>query len=154
MTNYCFNISLETIFMNTENSETSGPQKVVLSLPQRLDLRSLNKHVALQNFPICYPWKNVRQQYKNSLRYSRLYWVYHKKTWKMQKNIKQSMKHETWNNNLPNHIYINRINNRLMFKIKDGYKQELRIPETIKLFGSTKKLIEKTKNCCNQKSSS
>ena len=41
--------------MNTENSETSGPQKVVLSLPQRLDLRSLNKHVDLQNFPICYP---------------------------------------------------------------------------------------------------
>ena len=41
-----------------------------------------------------------------------------------------------------------------MFKIKDGYKQELQIPETIKLFGSTKKLIEKTKNCCNQKRSS
>ena len=33
-----------------------------------------------------------------------------------------------------------------MFKIKDGYKLELVMPETIKLFGSTKRLIDKTKN--------
>ena len=32
-----------------------------------------------------------------------------------------------------------------MFKIKDGYKLELQTPETMKLFGSTKKLIDKTK---------
>ena len=36
------------------------------------------------------------------------------------------------------HIYINRINNRLVFKIKDGYKLELQTPETIKLLGSSK----------------
>ena len=33
-----------------------------------------------------------------------------------------------------------------MFKIKDGHKLELQAPETMKLFGSTKKLIDKTKN--------
>ena len=33
-----------------------------------------------------------------------------------------------------------------MFKVKDGYKLELQMPETIKLFGSTQKLIDKTKN--------
>ena len=33
-----------------------------------------------------------------------------------------------------------------MFKIKDGYKLELQTPETMKLFSSTKKLIDKTKN--------
>ena len=33
-----------------------------------------------------------------------------------------------------------------MFKIKDGYKLELQTPETMKLFGNTKKLIDKTKN--------
>ena len=33
-----------------------------------------------------------------------------------------------------------------MFRIKDGYKLELQTPETKKLFGSTKKLIDKTKN--------
>ena len=40
----------------------------------------------------------------------------------------------------------NRINNRLVFKIKDGYKLELQTPETLRLFGSTKKLIDKTEN--------
>ena len=33
-----------------------------------------------------------------------------------------------------------------MLKIKDGYKLELQTPETMKLFCSTKKLIDKTKN--------
>ena len=36
------------------------------------------------------------------------------------------------------HVYINRINNRLVFKIKDGYKLELETPETVKLFESSK----------------
>ena len=30
--------------------------------------------------------------------------------------------------------------------MKDGYKLELQSPETVKLFGSTKKLIDETKN--------
>ena len=44
------------------------------------------------------------------------------------------------------HVYINRINSRLVFKIKDGYKLQLQTLETRNLFGSTKKLIKKTKN--------
>ena len=36
-----------------------------------------------------------------------------------------------------------------MFKIKDGYKLELQTPETMKLFGSTKKLIDKKMNGAN-----
>ena len=43
-------------------------------------------------------------------------------------------------------VYINRISNRLVFKIKDRYKPELQTPETMKLFASAKKLIDKTKN--------
>ena len=39
---------METIFMNTENSKTNKPHIFVLDFPQRLDLRSLNKHVALK----------------------------------------------------------------------------------------------------------
>ena len=53
---------------------------------------------------------------------------------------------ETLPINPPINIYINRINSTLVFKIKDGYKLELKTPETMKLFGSTKKLIGKTKN--------
>ena len=33
-----------------------------------------------------------------------------------------------------------------MFKVKDHYKLELQTPETLKLIGSTKKLIDKTEN--------
>ena len=41
--------------------------------------------------------------------------------------------------------YYKRINNRLLLKMKDGHKLELRTPETMKLFGSTKELTGKTK---------
>ena len=55
-------------------------------------------------------------------------------------------KHETLTTIPPNHVYTNRNNTRLVFKIQDGYKLELQTPETMKLFGSTKKQIEKTKH--------
>ena len=38
--------------MNTENSKTYEPHKFVLNLSQRLDLRSSDKHVALQNLSV------------------------------------------------------------------------------------------------------
>ena len=55
-------------------------------------------------------------------------------------------KHETLPTNIPIYIYINRINIRLLFKIKDRYKLEIQTSKTVKLFGSTKKLIDKTKH--------
>ena len=55
-------------------------------------------------------------------------------------------KHEKLTTVPPIHVYSNRIFNRLVLKTKDGYKLELRTPERIGLFGSTKKLIDKTKN--------
>ena len=47
-------------------------------------------------------------------------------------------KHETLTAISLIHVYINRINDRLVFKIKDRYKPELQTPETMKLFDSTK----------------
>ena len=43
-------------------------------------------------------------------------------------------------------IYVNKIENRVTFKIKDGYSLELLTPETMKLLGSTKNKITKDKN--------
>ena len=40
---------------------------------------------------------------------------------------------------------MNRFNNRLVFKIKDVYQLELQTSNTMKLFASTKKLIDKTR---------
>ena len=47
-------------------------------------------------------------------------------------------KHETLTTIPPVYIYINRINNRLLFILKDEYKLELQTPEKMKLFDSTK----------------
>ena len=57
---------METIFLNMENSKTNKTHKFVLSLLQRLNLRSSDKHVALQILYIYYPWKDIRKQYKNN----------------------------------------------------------------------------------------
>ena len=43
-------------------------------------------------------------------------------------------------------IYANTINNRIVFKIKSGYKLELLSKETMKLLGSTKDIIDEDKN--------
>ena len=55
-------------------------------------------------------------------------------------------KQETLPTNSCIHICISRINNKLVFKVKDRHTLELQTPETMKLFGGTKKLIDKTKN--------
>ena len=43
-------------------------------------------------------------------------------------------------------IYVNKIENRVTFKIRDGYSLELLTPETMELLGSTKNEITKDKN--------
>ena len=55
-------------------------------------------------------------------------------------------KHETIGENAPILIYANTINNRIVFKIKSGYKLELVSKETMKLLGSTKDIIDAEKN--------
>ena len=52
--------------MNTGDSETNEQHAFIPMLSQRLDVRSSNKHVALQNLSIYYTWKNIRKQYKNN----------------------------------------------------------------------------------------
>ena len=53
-------------------------------------------------------------------------------------------KHETLTENPPVQIYPNKIKNRIVFKINTGYKLEL-LTETMRLLGSTKKLVIKIK---------
>ena len=55
-------------------------------------------------------------------------------------------KHKTLTTIPPIYVCINRINNTLVFKVKDGYKLKLQTPETMKLFDNTKKINRKTKN--------
>ena len=55
-------------------------------------------------------------------------------------------KHETLTGNPPIQIYPNKIKNKIVFKIKTGYKLELLSPETMKLIGNTKKDVDKDKD--------
>ena len=58
-------MSIETIFMITENNITKKTHTIFLNLSQILDLGS-DKHVALRNLSIYYTCKNMRKQYKKN----------------------------------------------------------------------------------------
>ena len=55
-------------------------------------------------------------------------------------------KHDAIGDNSPVQISVNKIKNRIVFKIKTGYKLELLSPETMKLLGSAKKDVDKEKD--------
>ena len=48
--------------MNSENSKTSDPHKLVLNLADKINLKSSAKCIDLS---ICYAWKNIKKLYKN-----------------------------------------------------------------------------------------
>ena len=55
-------------------------------------------------------------------------------------------KHETITNISPIVIFANKIKNRVVFKIKSGYKLELLSKETMQLLGSSSNTIDSDKN--------
>ena len=111
-------------------------------MSQRLGLRSLNKHVALQNLSIYYTWKKNKLILKTQYNNNKLKII--APTWNdefelqmvlilcqvyIQDYIKYIIKkHEALTKIPPILVCINKINNRLVFKIKDGYKLELQTP--------------------------
>ena len=52
--------------MNSENSKTSDPHRLLLNLTDKIDLRRKDKYVALSNLSIYYTWKNIKKSYKNN----------------------------------------------------------------------------------------
>ena len=57
---------METFFMNSKNSKTNEPNRFKYDLIDKLDLRNLNKNMALANLSIYYTWKNVKSTYNNN----------------------------------------------------------------------------------------
>ena len=55
---------MDTIFMNSENSETSDPHGLVLNLADKIDLRRTHKYIASVNLIIYYTWKNIKSSHK------------------------------------------------------------------------------------------
>ena len=90
-------------------------------------------------------YKTTVQKQKTQNKSSNMEWRYSRFSDIQDYNKYIMKKCEKLLTNPPIHIYINRINNRLVFKIKDVYKLELQTPETMKLFGSTKKINRQNK---------
>ena len=111
--------------------------------------------MALANLSIYYTWKNIKSAYNNNK------FKISAPTWNDTFDLSDGSysiediqdyfefiikKHETLTENPPVQIYPNKIKNRIVFKIKTGYKLELLSPETMKLLGSTKKDVDQDKH--------
>ena len=141
---------MDTSFMNSENSRTSEYDVLLLKLVHKLDLRRGQKSVALSNLSIYYTWRNMKSSYKNnkfkisaptrsdefelpdgsySISDIQDYFEYILK------------KHSECVDDPPIEIFVSKNENRIIFKIKNGYYLELLTPETMKLLGSTERKI-------------
>ena len=55
---------MNIIFMNSENSKTSAPERLLLNLSDKINLKRSDKYLALSNFSIYDTWKNIKSQTK------------------------------------------------------------------------------------------
>ena len=86
--------------MNSKNSKTSHLHRLLLNLSDKINLKRGDKYVSLSNFSIPYTWKNIKKSYKNNK-----FKIYLKK-------------HGEKTDNPTIRIYVNTIENRIMFKTK------------------------------------
>ena len=145
---------MDTIFMNSENSKTSEPHIVKLKLTNKLDLRLDKEVIALSNLSIYYTWNNIKSSYNNKFKISTPTWngeftlpdgSYSVSD--IQDYFQYILKKHGENTDKPSiQIYVNKIENRITFKMKNGYSLELLTKETMKLLGNTENKITKDKN--------
>ena len=143
---------METIFMNSKNSKTGEKHRFVLNLSDRINLKNPQKYIALSNLSIYYTWKNVKKDYNNGK------FKIVAPTWNEEFELPDGSytvadindyfqyvikKHPTVSGL---EIYINRIENRITFKLKAGWSLELMTRGTQKLLGSKEGKITTTKN--------
>ena len=127
--------------MNTANIKTKHSNKFVYNFIDKLS--------------IYYTWKIIKSDYNNNK------FKISAPTWNDTFDVLDGSysiaalqnyfeyiikKHETIANVSPVLIYVNEINNRIVFKIKSGYKLELLSKETMRLLGSTSNSIDGDKN--------
>ena len=126
-----------------------------LDLADKLYLKNSKKNIALVNLSIYYTWKNIKSEYNNKK--FKVSAPTSNETFDLPDGSYSILdiqdyfefiikKHEALTENTSIQIYPNKIKNRIVFKIKTGYKLELLTPETMKLLESTKKVVDKDKN--------
>ena len=55
---------MDTMSMNSENSKTSDPHRLLLNLSDKINLKRSGKYVALSNLSIYYTWRNKKSHTK------------------------------------------------------------------------------------------
>ena len=140
--------------MNLENSRTSEYHVLVLKLTDKLDLRRGQKSVA-SNLSIYYTWKNIKNSHNNNE------FKISTPTWSdefelldgsylisdIQYYFEYILKKHCENVDNPSiRIYVNKIEIRIIFKIKNGYYLEFLTLVTMKLLRSTEIKITADKN--------
>ena len=57
---------MNTKFINSKNSKTSDPHRLLISATDKIDLRIKDKYIVLSNLSIYYTWKNIKSSYKSN----------------------------------------------------------------------------------------
>ena len=119
--------------MNSENSKTSMLHVLELKLTNKLDLRIGEKIIALSNLSIYYTWKNIKSSYNNKFKISAPTWndkfelpdgSYSVSD--IQDYFEYILKKHGEDTDKPAvQIYVNKLENRVTFKIKNEYSLEL-----------------------------
>ena len=121
---------MDTIFMNSQNSKTLKPHVLILKLTNRLDIRRGEKIITLSNLSIYYTWKNIKSSYNhNKFKISAPKW---NDKFELPDGLSSvsdiqdyfgyiSKKHGENIDTPSEQIYVNKIENRVTFKIKNGY---------------------------------
>ena len=52
---------MDIIFMNSKNSKTSDPHRLLLNLSDKINLKRSDKYVALSNLSMYFTWKNIKK---------------------------------------------------------------------------------------------
>ena len=136
--------------MNTFNSKKNESNKFINQFTDKLNLKDPNENMALANLSIYYTWKNIKSEYNNNkfkISVPNDEFILSDGSYSVS-DIQDYfeyiiIKHETIADNPPVQVYMNKIKNRIVFKIKAGYKLELLSEEAIQLLGSSKKVIGK-----------
>ena len=120
--------------MNTENSKTNESNKFIYQFTDKLNLKNPNKNMALSNLSIYYTWQNIKFVCSNNK------FKISAPTWNGEFNLPDGFysvfdiqdyfeyiikKDETIADNPPTEIYVNKIKNKIVFKINTICKLEL-----------------------------
>ena len=117
---------INIVYINSGNSKSSNPHRLLLNLLYKINLKRSGKYVAVSNLSIYYIWKNFKKSYKNNKFKiaSALNEKFELPDWSYSVSDMQDYfeyiikKYQKVTNNPPIRIYVNKIENGIIFRIK------------------------------------